>query len=78
MSDDLRRAAGTVLRHLLEVGEAELPGVGTLHVRVRPERHGIDPITGQPMHVPERRVLALVIADEPDPRLGLAKRDERG
>lgn len=75
MSDDLPVASRIILRHLLERGQAELPGLGTLDLRVRPERHAVHPITGEPLRVPEKRVLVFVTDPEADPRLALTELD---
>lgn len=64
ISDENRKAVEAVLKttadviaaELFEGGEVVLPGLGKLGVSVRAARSGRNPLTGEVMQIPEKRV----------------------
>ena len=47
----------SIVSHLAQGGRVELRGFGSLSVRTRPPRLGLNPRTGEKIHVPEKNVL---------------------
>ena len=43
--------------HLVKGGRVEIRGVGSFSARTRPPRLGLNPRTGEKIHVPEKNVL---------------------
>ena len=56
---DSARAADAFIESLKEgikKGKVTLTGFGTFSSKVRPARDGINPLTGKPLHIPEKTV----------------------
>ena len=49
-------------RELAEHGETSVPGIAKLRVETRLPRVGRDPVTGQPMQIPRRRIVQARIS----------------
>lgn len=61
----VERVVAAMARSLREEGRFALSGFGTLAVRDRPERAGVNPRTGDPMVIPARRTVRF----KPSPAL---------
>ena len=57
-------AFGALQRALVDGGRAPLPGIGALHTSTRAARIGRNPLTGEQIEIPEKRIVKLRMAKE--------------
>ncbi len=68
----LTEFAAALRREIIDCGEAEIPGLCRFAVETKPGRAGANPDTGEPIRVPERRILVFKPDRELNHRLARA------